>query len=94
MLMQKKHLFFTISIALLSLLHLLFSYFYVRMYGYFNLTGSLSSFLLAARLFRFAIDAYIIICGFYAIREERLKILPFYLLFFLFNLILPFLFHI
>ncbi|EOH92308.1 hypothetical protein ACTNBL_04925 [Enterococcus villorum] len=92
--MQKKHFYFTISIALLSLLHLLFSYFYVRMYGYFNLHGNLNSFILISQVFRLALDAYIVLCGFLAIREDKQKLLPFYLLFFLFNLILPFLFHV
>ncbi|MEY8445877.1 hypothetical protein [Enterococcus ratti] len=92
--MQKKYLYFTISMAFLSFLHLLFSYFYMRMYGYFNLHGNLNSFIWTSKLLRFALDVYIILCGFFAIREEKQKILPFYLLFFLFNLILPFLFHI
>ncbi|EGP5616910.1 hypothetical protein DUC44_001611 [Enterococcus faecium] len=92
--MQKKHLFFTLSIAFLSLAHLIFSYFYIRMYGYFNLHGHLNSFMTAAWILRFIIDVYIVICGFFAIHEERYKVLPFYLLFFLFNLILPFIFHI
>ncbi|EGP4991129.1 hypothetical protein VD172_001665 [Enterococcus faecium] len=92
--MQKKHLFFTLSIAFLSLAHLIFSYFYIRMYGYFNLHGHLNSFMTAAWILRFIIDVYIVICGFFVIREERYKVLPFYLLFFLFNLILPFIFHI
>ena len=93
--MQKKHLFFTLSIAFLSLAHLIFSYFYIRMYGYFNLHGHLNSFMTAAWILRFIIDVYIVICGFFfAIREERYKVLSFYLLFFLFNLILPFIFHI
>ncbi|ONN34366.1 hypothetical protein BTN90_10290 [Enterococcus faecium] len=48
----------------------------------------------AAWILRFIIDVYIVICGFFAIREERYKVLSFYLLFFLFNLILPFIFHI
>lgn len=92
--MKKKHLYFAISIAILSLVHLLFSYFYVRMYGYFNLHRNLNSFLLVSQILRFVLDAYIIVCSFFAIREEKQKILPFYLLFFLFNLILPFLFHV
>ena len=92
--MKKKHLYFTISIAILSLVHLLFSYFYVRMYGYFNLHVYFNSFVLVSQLLRFVLDAYIIVCSFFAIREEKQKILPFYLLFFLFNLILPFLFHV
>ena len=92
--MQKKHFYFTISIALRSVLHLLFSYFYVRMYGYFNLHGNLNSFILISQVFRLALDAYIVLCGFLAIREDKQKLLPFYLLFFLFNLILPFLFHV
>lgn len=79
--MQKKHLF-TLSIAFLSLAHLIFSYFYIRMYGYFNLHGHLNSFMTAAWILRFIIDVYIVICGFFAIREERYKVLPFYLLFF------------
>lgn len=92
--MKKKHFYFTISIVFLSLVHLLFSYFYVRMYGYFNLYGSLNSFVLVSQIFRFVLDTYIIVCSFFAIREEKQKLLPFYLLFFLFNLILPFLFHV
>ncbi len=92
--MKKKHLYFTISIALLSLVHLLFSFFYVRIYGYFNLHGDLSSFVLVSQLFRFALDAYIVVFGFFALREGKQKMVPFYLLFFLFNLILPFLFHV
>lgn len=52
------------------------------MYGYFNLHGHLNSFMTAAWILRFIIDVYIVICGFFAIREERYKVLPFYLLFF------------
>lgn len=91
---RRNIFFFTLSIAFLSLAHLIFSYFYIRMYGYFNLHGHLNSFMTAAWILRFIIDVYIVICGFFAIREERYKVLPFYLLFFLFNLILPFIFHI
>ncbi len=90
----RRNIFFTLSIAFLSLAHLIFSYFYIRMYGYFNLHGHLNSFMTVAWLLRFVIDAYIVICGFFAVREERYKVLPFYLLFFLFNLVLPFIFHI
>ncbi len=88
--MKKKHLYFTISIALLSLVHLLFSYFYVRMYGYFNLHGNLNSFVLVSQILRFVLDAYIIVCGFFAIREEKKKIFAFLLTVLLFNLIMPF----
>ncbi len=77
--MKKKHLYFTISIALLSLVHLLFSYFYVRMYGYFNLHGNLNSFVLVSQILRFVLDAYIIVCGFFAIREEKTKNIAFLL---------------
>ncbi len=56
----KKHLYFTISIALLSVLHWLFSYFYIRLYGYFNLQGSLNQFLLFTQVFRFVLNFYII----------------------------------
>ncbi|WP_347401447.1 hypothetical protein [Enterococcus sp. DIV0660C] len=92
--MQKKHTIFMISIAVLTIVHLIFSYFYIRMYGYFNLNGNLSSFLLVSNLFRIALDLFIIICGFLALREEKMKFLPFYLLFFLVNLVFPFLFHL
>ena len=92
--MQKKHLYFTISIALLSVLHWLFSYFYIRLYGYFNLQGSLNQFLLFTQVFRFVLNFYIIFCGYVTLREENRKLLLIYLLFFLFNLLLPFLFPI
>ncbi|WP_333777817.1 hypothetical protein [Enterococcus thailandicus] len=92
--MQKKHTIFMISIAVLTIAHLFFSYFYIRMYGYFNLNGNLNSFLLVSNLFRIVFDLFIIICGFFALREEKMKFLSFYLLFFLINLVLPFIFHL
>lgn len=92
--MKKKHLYFTISIALLSVLHWLFSYFYIRLYGYFNLQGSLNQFLLFTQVFRFVLNFYIIFCGYITLREENRKLLLIDLLFFLFNLLLPFLFPI
>ncbi|MGM9902860.1 hypothetical protein A5844_001528 [Enterococcus sp. 10A9_DIV0425] len=92
--MSKKHKLFMISIAILSVIHLLFSYYYLHLYGHFNLQGNLNSFLLISFILRLLLDLYIVTCGFLAIREDKQKVLPFYLLFFLFNLVLPFLFHI
>jgi hypothetical protein len=92
--MGKKHLFFMISIAFFSLLHLIFSYYYMRLYGYFNLQGTLSGFVMGSQFLRLILNAYIVICGFLALRENKKRLLPFYLLFFLFNLILPFLFQV
>ncbi|WP_237558939.1 hypothetical protein [Enterococcus mundtii] len=92
--MTKKHKRMIISIALLSLIHLLFSFYYLHLYGYFNLHGQLNTFLLLTLILRVILAGYIILCGFFAIREEKQKLLPFYLLFFLFNLLLPFLFQL
>ncbi|MGG5312040.1 MULTISPECIES: hypothetical protein [unclassified Enterococcus] len=92
--MTKKHKSFIISITLLSLVHLLFSFYYLRLYGYFNLHGQLNTFLLLSMILRVVLAVYIVVCGFFAIREEKQKLLPFYLLFFLFNLLLPFLFQL
>ena len=60
---RRNIFFFTLSIAFLSLAHLIFSYFYIRMYGYFNLHGHLNSFMTAAWILRFIIDVYIVICA-------------------------------
>ncbi|MDA9461107.1 hypothetical protein B835_994 [Enterococcus mundtii 3F] len=92
--MTKKHKLLLISIALFSLIHLLFSFYYLHLYGYFNLHGQLNTFLLLTLILRVVFAGYIVLCGFLAIREEKQKLLPFYLLFFLFNLLLPFLFQL
>ncbi|MFV0560125.1 MAG: hypothetical protein ACK5NA_05365 [Enterococcus sp.] len=92
--MKQKHSLFIIGIFILSLIHLIFSFYYVRLYGYFNVEGNVTTFVLLTRIGRFLLDALIVLAGYLAMREGKQRFLPFYLLFFLMNLILPFLFQL
>lgn len=89
---KNKDLLFAIGIALLSILHLVLSIYYWKLYGYFNLHDNLTGFLLAIKVFRLGI--YLLICGlgYQSLRHQEKKLLACYGLLFLFNLILPFIF--
>ena len=91
--MTKKHRLLIAAIAILTLLHMVFCAFYSRLYGYFNLQDNLRLFLLATLIFRGIFLAVIAISGFIILNDKASKVTPFYLIFFLFNLIIPFVFN-
>lgn len=91
---MNKHKRLMISIIALTAVHLLICIFSTKLYAYFNMAGSLGSFRIGLILFRIIFAVYIALCGYFALRENLTKYLPLYLLAFLFNLILPYLFAI
>lgn len=92
--MRKKHIILMITTIFLSILHLVLSLFYVRLYAYFNEQGSLQPFVLSVQIFRLACYVLIGVSGFLAVQDKQKKVLLFDLCFFLFNLILPYLFTV
>lgn len=91
--MTKKHRKFLAVILIVTILHLLFCGFYQQIYGYFNLQGGLMPFLTITQLMRIIFLIFIGIGGLLSLREQVKKALPFYLAFFLFNLVIPFIFQ-
>ncbi|MGX7163714.1 hypothetical protein [Enterococcus massiliensis] len=91
--MTKKHRNFLIGILIFSILHLIFCTFYQRLYGYFNLHQGVQGFVTLTQILRVLFLGAIGIGGFLSLREQVKKAIPFYLAFFLFNLILPFIFR-
>ena len=90
--MTKKHRLLIAAIAVLTLFHMIFCAFYGRLYGYFNLEGQLQSFLTTTAIIRGLLLIGIAISGLISLKDKASKTTPFYLIFFLFNLIIPFIF--
>ncbi|MFV0557479.1 MAG: hypothetical protein ACK5MW_02420 [Enterococcus sp.] len=91
--MNKKHRTLIILITVLTVIHTIFCAYYPWLYGYFNLQDHLAPFLEAVFFSRSAFVCLIAISGFLSIRDKMNRALPFYLIFFLFNLLLPNLFN-
>ncbi|MHC5249931.1 hypothetical protein [Enterococcus sp. LJL90] len=67
---------------------------YLPLYAYFNTNNQLGGFLIAVQFFRVLIYILTIIGGYWALRQQKTRAMLFYVAFFLFNLLLPFLFSI
>ncbi|MEG2944582.1 MAG: hypothetical protein RR813_06955 [Enterococcus sp.] len=91
--MTKKHRLLIALITVLTLFHMVFCAFYSRLYGYFNLHDNLQSFLTTILIIRGILLGGIAFAGFISLKDESRKTTPFYLIFFLFNLIIPFVFN-
>lgn len=93
LIMDKKHRYLITVITILTFVHMVFCTFYPRIYGYFNTQDLLPTFLTVLLVIRIAFFAGIAFCGFLALRDRSNKILPFYLVLFFFNLIIPAIFR-
>lgn len=91
--MEKKHRYLITVITILTLIHMVFCTFYPRIYGYFNTQDLLPSFLTVLLVIRVLFFAGVAFCGFLAIKDRSNKVLPFYLILFFFNLIIPAIFR-
>ncbi|WP_455326568.1 hypothetical protein [Enterococcus saigonensis] len=91
--MTKKHRLLIAVVTVLTLFHMIFCAFYNRLYGYFNLQDTLQLFLTTTFILRGALLVIIAILGLVSLNDHDSKVTPFYLIFFLFNLIIPFIFN-
>lgn len=91
--MEKKHRYLITIITVLTFVHMAFCTFYPTLSAYFNTHDHLRSFLTAVQLIRAVFLTGIAFSGFIAIKDRAKKIVPFYLVLFLFNLVIPFIFR-
>lgn len=91
--MNRKHRTLITIVAILTTIYMVFNAFYEYLYGYFNIHGELSSFLTTANLIWWFILIVVALCGLTAVRDQAKKIIPFYLIFFLMNLLSPYIFR-
>ncbi|MGM0123344.1 hypothetical protein IGI37_000710 [Enterococcus sp. AZ194] len=87
--MKKKTMLLLGCIAFFSLIHLGLCFFYPQMYAYFSGQEQLTVFLTSLRIFRWLLYCAVILAGLYTLQKKETKVVPAYLLFFLFNLLLP-----
>lgn len=92
--MKKKHIILCIVILLLSAVHFFLSIYFLKLYAYFNVQNNLRTFVTAVRVFRYGIYGLTIVSGYLALKDQQRKLILFYLTFFVFNLMLPFLFSV
>ena len=87
--MKKQSIILLGFIAIFSFIHLGLCFFYPQMYAYFTGQEQLSAFLTSLRIFRWALYCGVAFAGLYSLQQKETKTVPIYLLFFLFNLLLP-----
>lgn len=87
--MNRKHRTLITIVAIVTTIYMVYSAFYMRALGYANITGHLNSFLLWDNIARWTILSFVGICGLVAIRDQMKKTVPFYLVFFMMNLVIP-----
>lgn len=91
---MKKHRYLMISIISITAIHLLVCLFSTKLAAHFNMAGTLGTFKNTLSVLRMLFTFYIVGCGYVALREGFKQLLPLYLMFFFFNLVLPYLFAI
>ena len=91
--MEKKHRYLITIITVLTFVHMVFCTFYPTLTAYFNTHGQLRGFLTVVQLTRALFLTGTAFGGFLAVKDRAKKIVPFYLILFLFNLIIPFIFR-
>ncbi|KAF1296445.1 hypothetical protein BAU15_12890 [Enterococcus sp. JM4C] len=87
--MKNKTLLLLGIIAFFSLVHLGLCFFYPQMYAYFSGQAQLTLFLSILRIFRWALYVAVALAGLFSLQKKETKFVPVYLLFFLFNILLP-----
>lgn len=92
--MKKIQTVLAVLTLVLSVANFILALRYLPLYAYFNTNDHLSSFLLSVQIFRIVIYLLTIIGGYISLRRQKTRAMFFYVAFFLFNLLLPFLFSI
>lgn len=87
--MNRKHRILIMVVAIVTTSYMVYSAFYLRTLGYANITGHLNSFLFWDQVARWGILAFVGASGLIAVRDQMKKAVPFYLIFFMMNLVIP-----